>query len=142
MFSKGKTLLKNWEHFQLGWAFTNAPKIQKSASVIVVANSFGLWSINPLRITKANVNESLFQKLVCPKRKVGFSHRTLRGHQIRGEETFVIEWKRDDSVWYRIETVSGPDTTLAKVAYPVLSFLQWKFKKDSVQRMVSMTKQS
>jgi uncharacterized protein (UPF0548 family) len=104
--------------------------------VVVVAKSLGLWTMNPLRIHQCDMGNSLIRKLVCmEKKRVSFTHRTLEGHQIAGEETFVVEWKKDGSVWYQVKTVSRPGTVLAAVTYPILRLYQNKFKHDSLRRM-------
>eukprot|EP00890_Picochlorum_soloecismus_P005643 jgi/Picsp_1/607/NSC_00604-R1_protein len=135
-FKRGKNLLRKWRHFELGWAYTNRPPVKLEEPVAVVAKSLGLWTINPLRINQCDMGDSLMRKLVfMNKRRVSFSHRTLEGHQISGEETFVVEWKRDGSVWYQVETVSRPGTVLAAVTYPILRLYQRKFKQDSLRQM-------
>ena len=87
--------------------------------------------MNPLKIT-AVVNK----KDVKRRRQCAFAHTTLAGHQISGEERFLVEWrKEDDSVWYEVLTVSRPDTVIAMVAQPLLRFYQRKFVAQSIQAM-------
>lgn len=93
--------------------------------VIVVARSLGLWSINPLRISAKKSSRNA----------MSFTHRTLEGHQISGEETFTLELRGDGGVWYGVETVSRPATVVSALSLPVLRFYQGKFKRDSLQRM-------
>ena len=123
-----RSLLESWEHFNLGWAYTNAPRLEVGAPVIVVARSLGLWSINPLRISSK----------ASSRRAMSFTHRTLEGHQISGEERFTLEMRGDGGVWYGVETVSRPDTLIARLSLPVLRMYQQKFKQDSLQRMHSL----
>lgn len=135
-FRRAKNLLREWNHFELGWAYTNRPPVKMEEPVVVVAKSLGLWTMNPLRIHQCDMENSLIRKLVCmEKKRVSFTHRTLEGHQIAGEETFVVEWKKDGSVWYQVKTVSRPGTVLAAVTYPILRLYQNKFKHDSLRRM-------
>ena len=135
-FRRAKNLLREWKHFELGWAYTNRPPVKMEEPVVVVAKSLGLWTMNPLRINKCDMGNSLIRKLVFMERKkVSFTHRTLEGHQISGEETFIVEWKKDGSVWYKVETVSRPGTMLAAATYPILRLYQNKFKRDSLRQM-------
>jgi uncharacterized protein (UPF0548 family) len=127
-YVRARQLLESWEHFNLGWAYTNAPRVEVGSPVIVVARSLGLWSVNPLRIcAKAS-----------SRRSMSYSHRTLAGHQISGEERFTLELRSDGGVWYGVETVSRPATLVAKLSLPVLRMYQQKFKRDSLQRMCTL----
>jgi uncharacterized protein (UPF0548 family) len=57
---------------------------------------------------------------------------------LAGEETFVVNMKKDGSVWYGVQTVSRPDTLVSLLAYPVLRMYQNKFKQDSMKRMCAV----
>jgi len=127
-FNRAKSLLKSWEHFNLGWAYTNIPQIVVGRSVIVVAQSLGIWTINPLRICSCK----------CSRRKMSFSHRTIDGHQLSGQETFSLEMKSNGDVFYGIETVSQPATLAAALTYPIVRMYQSKFKHESSSRIKNM----
>ncbi len=127
-YVRARQLLESWEHFNLGWAYTNAPRVEVGAPVIVVARSLGLWSINPLRISAK----------ASSRRSTSYTHRTLAGHQISGEERFTLELRGDGAVWYGVETVSRPATLIAKLSLPVLRMYQQRFKRDSLRRMHSL----
>ena len=132
-FNRAKSFLKSWQHFNLGWVYTNIPEIAVGRSVIVVAQSLGIWTINPLRVCSRK----------CSRRKVSFSHRTLEGHQLSGQETFSLEMKSNGDVFYGIETVSQPATLLAALTYPVVRMYQNKFKHESsirIKNMINSTK--
>ena len=124
-FRKAKRLVESWEHFNLGWAYTNAPRVSVGESVIVVAKSLGVWTINPLRVYSTRRSRGTLT----------FSHRTLHGHQLSGEETFCLEMKRNGDVTFGIETVSQPGTLLAALTYPVVRMYQNKFKQDSLEHI-------
>ncbi|WP_235499474.1 DUF1990 family protein [Janibacter sp. Soil728] len=49
----------------------------------------------------------------------GFAYGTLPGHPESGEESFVLELQRDDSVDFTITAFSRPATWLARAAGPV-----------------------
>ena len=61
-----------------------------------------------------------------PRRR-GFSYGTLPGHPIRGEETFVVERRQDDSVWLTVSSFSRSAPGLWGAAYPVLLLAQRVF---------------
>jgi uncharacterized protein (UPF0548 family) len=58
-----------------------------------------------------------------PDRK-GFAYGTLPGHPERGEESFVVERRTDESVWLTIRAFSRPSNRFFWAAYPVLRMMQ------------------
>lgn len=127
-FEKATSLLETWEHFNLGWAYTNMPEISVGRSVVVIARSLGLWTINPLRICDARFS----------RRNVSYSHSTLVGHQLSGEERFSLEMTGDGDVLYKIQTTSKPATAVAALMYPIVRMYQEKFKRDSMARFKTL----
>ena len=110
------------------------PDVHIGSRYHLSANTFGVWISNPLMIT------DLFHgKRVCggkkTKRYMRMAHRTLQGHLLQGEETFELEHKRDDSVWYRISSVSRPCHILSFIGYPLLFIQQTRFMSDSLHMM-------
>lgn len=117
--------LHSWAHFCLPWAFVDLYDRKKDL-VLVVAQCFGLWSINPLRITHVQHR----------RRSSSLAHTTLQGHQISGEERFSVEWDaKDDSVWYEIYTVSKPATLLSKIGCFAMRACQRAFVTGSTAAM-------
>lgn len=57
----------------------------------------------------------------------GFAYGTLPGHPERGEESFVVERRPDDSVWLVIRAFSRPASAMFWAAYPALRMLQALF---------------
>jgi uncharacterized protein (UPF0548 family) len=129
-FKRAKSLLKSWEHFKLGWAYTNVPEIAVGRPVIVIAQSLGLWTVNPLRISSKQDS----------RHKMSFTHRTLYGHQLAGKETFSLEMRSNGDVVYGIETVSQPATLIATLTYPIVRMHQTKFKDDSINHIKNLMK--
>jgi uncharacterized protein (UPF0548 family) len=112
--------------FDLGWVrlFPSDTPIDLGATVAVVVNHLGFWSMNACRIVYL-VEES------GPLARYGFAYGTLADHAERGEERFTVEWDRqDDSVWYDILAVSKPGS-LARLAFPYARRLQKRFANDS-----------
>lgn len=138
----------NWRHFNLDWAYTNAPAIKRNAGVVVCARSLFLWSLNPLRITDVQPDgrpssASQRQARKHVRRRCAFAHTTLDGHQISGEERFTVEWRKDDdTVWYEVCTVSRPASLLSTLARPLLRFYQREFVAQSIETMKNAIKKS
>jgi uncharacterized protein (UPF0548 family) len=55
----------------------------------------------------------------------GFAYGTLEGHPLRGEESFMIERRDDDSVWITIRSFSRPASTKWMLLSPALRVLQF-----------------
>jgi len=146
-YNKAVAALLSWRHFDFDWAYTNAPAIKSNASVVVIAQSLLLWSMNPLRITavEKHINRKVMNKSSSKAgqqqkqqkcRQTAFAHTTVAGHQISGEERFTVEWnKENDSVWYEVYTISKPATLIATVAQPLLRLYQRLFVVQSIQAM-------
>lgn len=73
------------------------------------------------------------QQLGPPRRVFTFAHGCTRGHLLKGEERFAVEWEAsgDGSVWYEVTTFSKPDHPLAVLTYPLVRMYQAKFGRDS-----------
>lgn len=54
----------------------------------------------------------------------GFAYGTLPGHPLRGEESFVVERRDDDSVWITVRSFSRPANRWWWALYPALRFVQ------------------
>ena len=143
VFNEARAILTRWGHFQLGWVESSSCDIplEQGQVVGVLANVFGVWSLNACRIV------SVINSETSDLHRFGFIYGTLPGHVECGEERFMIEWDQsDDSVWYDILAFSRPQHVLARLGYPVVRRLQKKFARDSaavmqrdVRRAGSMT---
>ena len=123
-----------WENFDFDWFFTNSPPVKPNEPVVVTAQTLFLWSVLPLRVTwidKDGAPKSPEMKKDI-KRRMAFGHATLEGHQLSGEESFAVEWHKNDDVWYEVLTVSKPDNLLSLVSSPMLRFFQLKFMSQSM----------
>jgi uncharacterized protein (UPF0548 family) len=58
-----------------------------------------------------------------PLRK-GFAYGTLPGHPEIGEESFLVEYRDDDSVWLTIRAFSRPSSWIFWVGYPLVRLMQ------------------
>jgi uncharacterized protein (UPF0548 family) len=131
VFDEGKSALKHWRQFRLGWVEIhpeNAP-INQGQVVAILARSVGLWWLNACRVVTVMDEDG-------PVSRFGFAYGTLPGHAESGEERFLVEWdRRDDSVWYDILAFSRPRHFLAKLGYPWARHVQRRFRQDSAAAM-------
>lgn len=128
VFQRAAAALDSWTMFPL-WArvVRKRPVGQAPGEVVaMVVRLAGLWWINPCRI---------LHRCDAP-RSHGFVYGTLPGHAECGEEQFVVQWRRDDSVWYVIRAFSRPRHPLAWIGFPVARWWQLRFVRDSQQRLV------
>jgi uncharacterized protein (UPF0548 family) len=133
VFKKAAEALRAWKMFDTDWAWICWPEtpVEAGASVAVLACHFGFWSLHPARIIY------LIDEQDERRRRIGFAYGTLMAHGMQGEETFIIEWHRDDdSVWYDLRSFSRPNQLLAKLGAPIARRLQKRFAQDSRQAML------
>ena len=126
-YKRGVEALKNWQHFDLGWA-TIVPRgvpVEVGATVAVKARAFGTWSLNACRVVYT-IDETT---------RFGFAYGTLPDHVELGEERFLIEWLPDDSVWYDILAFSRPRHPLVRLSAPLARLLQKQFARDSLNKI-------
>jgi uncharacterized protein (UPF0548 family) len=132
-FNKAVEALRNWKMFDLGWVSLcrTGAEIEVGTTVAALARHFGFWSLHPARIV------FLIDDDDARIRRSGFAYGALRGHGERGEETFIIEWRRaDDSVWYDLRSFSRPGQLLTALGYPIARMLQKRFARESTQIML------
>jgi uncharacterized protein (UPF0548 family) len=120
--------IRAWQMFKLGWieVFPAATPIEVGATVAVLVQHFGFWSLNACRIVYVFDEE----------RRYGFAYGTLQDHAEQGEERFSIDWSaEDDSVYYSILAFSKPKKWQARMMRPLSRMLQKKFARDSLAAM-------
>ena len=119
--------IRRWKMFDLGWVqlVSDETRIETGATVAVVVNHLGFWSMNACRIVY----------VVEEQQRYGFAYGTLSEHAERGEERFVVEWSQeDDTVWYDLLAFSKPGP-MAAMGYPLARRLQKRFAYDSKEAM-------
>jgi uncharacterized protein (UPF0548 family) len=135
VFNAAVAAMRRWAMFDLGWVRLCWPKtpVETGAVVAVIARLPGIAVFNAARIVYT-VDEGADSGSV---RRVGFAYGTLPLHVERGEERFMIEWRRDDdSVWYDILALSRPGHPLVWAGFPIVRLLQRRFAHDSLAAMV------
>ena len=126
-FDAAVSAIRRWKMFDLGWVhlFSDQPRIETGATVVVVVNHLGFWSMNACRIVY----------VVEEQQRYGFAYGTLAEHAERGEERFTVEWSHaDDTVWFDLLAFSKPGP-MARLGYPLARRLQKRFARDSKEAM-------
>jgi len=67
--------------------------------------------------------------VIAEMNRVGFGYGTLAGHPESGEESFILDRRADDSVWFTLRSFSRPSTWYYRLAYPFLRFQQEQFTR-------------
>ncbi len=136
-FLRARKCLQDWRQFGLGWVQLCWPykRLQPGVVVAVLISHYGFWSLNAARIAYV-IDETE------PARRYGFAYGTLDDHAERGEERFLVEWRRDDTVWFEISAFSRPKHWLAWAFYPLSRALQQRFLRQSVRAMHKAVTQS
>lgn len=129
-FDAATAAVRRWKMFDFGWVhlFSDETPITTGATVAVVINHLGFWSMNACRIAYVVEDHGRLERY-------GFAYGTLAEHAERGEERFTVEWNQDDdSVWYDILALSKPGP-MARLGYPFVRRLQKRFARDSKEAM-------
>lgn len=67
--------------------------------------------------------------VIAETNRVGFAYGTMTGHPESGEESFVLDRRDDDSVWFTLRSFSRPSTWYYRLAAPVLRVQQERFTR-------------
>jgi uncharacterized protein (UPF0548 family) len=130
-FARACQTLRRWDQLRLIWLepHPHPTTIAEGTLVAVAARCLGVWTVNCCRVVYT-IDEH------GPVERFGFGYGTLRGHQMRGEELFAVEWRRaDDCVWYEVYSFSRPARWLARCALPLVRRLQRRFLRASADAM-------
>jgi uncharacterized protein (UPF0548 family) len=68
--------------------------------------------------------------VVEEKRRVGFALGTVEGSVVSGEESFMIEWRGDDEVWFTVRAFDRP----VALAYRMLPMLVRRRRRELFRR--------
>ncbi len=131
IFDRAGEALRAWRMFPAPWTKilpVNSP-IRGGQTVAMLARAFGLWWLSSCRIVYVVAETT-------PMRRYGFAYGTLTAHVEQGEELFSVEWRADDTVWYRVLAFSRPRYWPVRLAKPLARRLQRKFVRDSMAAMV------
>jgi uncharacterized protein (UPF0548 family) len=115
-FTAARTALQTWVP-QRGLGADVVPARQLVAlgeSVLVILRVGPFFVVAPDRVVV----------VIDEPRRFAFAYGTLPGHPERGEESFTVEWRPDDSVRATIRVQARPATLAARMAAPGVSLLQ------------------
>lgn len=145
VFESACDALRNWHQLRLGWVdcWPHDAPLSVGEPIAVLGRAFGLWWINACRIvytldTKTHSGNDLSSE-GTGERKFGYAHGTLPDHIASGEERFLIEMDSDQGVWLDILAFSSPNTTLARLGYPVMKREQRRFGMESAAKLFRLT---
>jgi uncharacterized protein (UPF0548 family) len=130
VFDAACQALSQWQMFPTPWTeiWPAGAKQDVGTPVLMIARVFGLWWVNACRIVYHLDGHHTSQR--C-----GFAYGTLPGHVEQGEERFMVEWDRDDNVWYDLRAISRPRYWLVRLGYPIARRLQRRFVLQSQAAM-------
>ncbi len=127
--------LEQWRMFPSAWTqiVPERAPLTVNQVVAVLARVCGVWWLNACRIISITDE-------VDPVRQFGFTYATLPGHVEMGEELFLVEWDREDRVWYEIRAISRPRYWPLRLAFPLARLMQRHFRRDSQLSMQEATR--
>ena len=114
-YARAVEVLRSWQQFELGWVRLLPPRapIEVGMLVGILAWHPGFWSLNLARV-------AYFVEETGDVERFGYGYGTLPSHAERDEESFGVEWSRqDDSVHYDVFAFSRPNHPLAWIGYPL-----------------------
>ncbi|MEL6182504.1 MAG: DUF1990 domain-containing protein [Myxococcota bacterium] len=135
-FQVAREAMQRWSMFRIGWAdicWSDAP-IAVDTVVAVLANRFGLWSINPCRVVYT-IDDTLDEPHGS-RQRFGFGYGTLPGHLLVGEERFLIDWNHNtDEITYSIHAFARASNPLVTAIRPAIVCFQRQFARASMKAM-------
>lgn len=136
VYRKAVHALQHWRMFDMDWLsiWPQEAALQEGTTVVVLAQHFGFWSLNPARIVYVMDEKKTTTDGVI--HRFGFAYGTLPGHAMSGEERFLIEWNEStDEVVYEVIAYSKPRHLLARLGYLLVRRLQKRFGLASLAVM-------
>lgn len=133
VFLKAVRALREWRMFDMSWIslWPQEAPIKADQTLAVIAQHFGLWSVNVARILY--VIDETVTKDDKTIHRFGFGYGTLPAHAMMGEERFLVEWdETEDIVIYEVVAYSKPHHLLARLGYPIARRLQKQFGPSSL----------
>ncbi len=128
-FERAKMAIRQWEMFPKPWTQIlpeNAP-IATDTVVAMYARFSGVWWRNACRLVYT----------IDAADRFGFAYGTLPGHVECGEELFLVSIDPDETVWYELRAFSRPRHWTARLGYPLVRWLQARFRRDSAAQMLA-----
>ncbi len=130
-FERAKIALAGWRHYEMGWVelFPQGAPIEPGTRVGVLVHHMGFWSLNGCRVVYGVGDRQTGSSF-------GFAYGTLTNHAEMGEEIFEVRFEPEsEEVIYRIQAVSRPRATIARIGYPIARYFQERFRRDSTSAL-------
>ncbi len=130
VFDAASQALSHWQMFPTPWTeiWPAGARQDVGTPLLMLARVFGLWWVNACRIVHHLDGHAA-------TRRSGFAYGTLLGHIEQGEERFMVEWDREDNVWYDMRAFSRPRYWPVRLCYPITRGLQRRFVLQSQAAM-------
>lgn len=135
-FERAKNAVRSWKMFDIPWIALHDGEtpIEAGKTVAVMANLFGVYSINACRIVYT------IDERDKAGSRFGFAYGTLPDHMEAGEERFQVKWDAaSDLVFFEILAFSRPAHLVAKIAKPLARRYQRLFAEQSMEAMTRAT---
>jgi len=130
-FERAKIALASWRHYEMGWVelFPQDAAVEPGTLVAVLVHHMGFWSLNGCRVVYGIGNRQTGSSF-------GFAYGTLTNHAEMGEEIFEVRFEPEsEEVIFRIQAVSRPRATIARIGYPIARYFQERFRQDSTSAL-------
>ena len=130
-FDRAKIALAEWRHYEMDWVdlFPKGAAIEPGTIVAVLVHHLGFWSLNGCRVVYRVGDRQMGSSF-------GFAYGTLTNHAEMGEEIFEVRFEPEsEEVIYRIQAVSRPRATIARIGYPIARYFQERFRRDSTSAL-------
>jgi uncharacterized protein (UPF0548 family) len=130
-FERAKNALAQWRHYEMGWVelWPQGAAIETGRIVAVLVHHMGFWSLNGCRVVYGVGDRQTGSSF-------GFAYGTLTNHAEMGEEIFEVRFEPEsEEVIYRIQAVSRPRATIARIGYPIARYFQERFRQDSTSAL-------
>jgi uncharacterized protein (UPF0548 family) len=130
-FELAKIALAGWRHYEMGWVelFPQGAAVEPGTLVAVLVHHMGFWSLNGCRVVYGVGDRQTGSSF-------GFAYGTLTNHAEMGEEIFEVRFEPEsEEVIYRIQAVSRPRATIARIGYPIARYFQERFRRDSTSAL-------
>jgi uncharacterized protein (UPF0548 family) len=115
VFESASRGLLTWDmHRRCGFAVASAGSVAVDRTVLL-----GLGAVVVLVIPCRVIY------VVDETRRWGFGYGTLPDHPEQGEESFVVTWSEDDTVFFDITAFSRPASAVARALGPLARVGQW-----------------
>lgn len=108
-YRKAVNAMHDWQMIRTAGADLFWPErgLQRGTTLAIGMRAFGLYWLNPCRITE--ISETPIMDRQCSDLKATVGWRTVDGHSLKGGELFSVRFARETGdVWYEISSIAIP----------------------------------